>query len=49
MTKDELVEALEKFLNDHDDVESAGRVTGEPTIGVEMRDGTEYFVEVQNA
>jgi len=57
MSKEEqltkLVADVRDFVADHDSVESAsvidddGRVLS--VIGIEMKDGTEYFIEFQNA
>jgi len=49
MTKEELLTDIEAFLKDHEQSESAGRVDGEDAIGVEFHDGTQYFIEVQDA
>lgn len=49
MTKDQLIEAVEAFLKGHEAIESASRITDEDAIGIELRDGTEYFIEIQEA
>lgn len=51
MTKDELITALENFLKGRSgaEIESVGRIDGEDAIGVEFADGSEYFIEVQDA
>jgi len=57
MSKEEqltkLVASVRDFLADHESVESASVIDDDArvlaVIGIEMTDGTEYFVEFQNA
>lgn len=49
MTIEELLAALLEWANGRSEVQSAGKIDGEHTIGVELRDGTEYFVTVEAA
>lgn len=49
MTQEDLLNQLLTFCKNHPDIESADRVDDEDAIGVELRDGTEYFIEIQEA
>jgi hypothetical protein len=49
MTKEEFIGELLAWLKSTDDVEFAGRIDGEDTVGVEMADGAEYFIEINGA
>lgn len=46
---DDFIERLIKTLEADPYVMSAGRIDGEDTVGVEMIDGTEYFLAVTAA
>jgi hypothetical protein len=43
------LDGLAEWLKQRYEVESVGRITGENAIGVELRDGTEYFITIERA
>lgn len=49
MTKEELLTALADLAGRLTGVLSAGRVEGEDAMGIEMEDGTEYFLTITEA
>lgn len=49
MTKDDLLNELLGSVKSYEGVESASRIDGEDAVGVELTDGSEYFIEIQLA
>lgn len=49
MTKDEVVEALLKVIQMSGLDPTASKIDGEPAVGIELEDGSEFFIVVQDA
>jgi hypothetical protein len=49
VTKEALINAVESLLSAHEQIESVSRIDGEDVIGIELNDGSEYFIEILEA